>query len=95
MSIHGDIFKVMACLTVFGLAAAPAHEAQAQTTQQSNCDQQSGQNCMQNSPKIDPNSQLQGGGAYDKPSSYFAPGASQETPANPQANPQNKPNSGQ
>lgn len=88
MSIHLDIFKVMTCLTVIGLTAASGYSAQAQ---QQNCNQQTGQNCM-NTPKVDPNMQPQGAGAYDKPGSEA--GSGQTTTTNPQTNPQNKPNSG-
>lgn len=34
MSIHREIFKVMTCLTVIGLAAASAYPAHAQQQQQ-------------------------------------------------------------
>lgn len=36
MSTHRDIFKVMTCLTVIGLAAASGYPAHAQSTQQQN-----------------------------------------------------------
>lgn len=93
MSIHRDIFKVVACLTVIGFAVVPAYEAHAQQAtqqQQANCSQQNPQGCMQKSPSVDPNSNLQGGGAYNNSNLDREPGASQVTPTNPL----NKPNSG-
>lgn len=88
MSIHLDVLKVMTCLTVIGLTAASGLPAQAQ---QQNCNQQTGQNCM-NTPKIDPNMQPQGAGPYDKPNPTV--GSGQTTTTNPQTDPQNKPSSG-
>lgn len=88
MSIHLDIFKVMTCLTVIGLTAASGYPAQAQ---QQNCNQQTGQNCM-NTPKVDPSMQPQGAGAYDKPNPTV--GSGQTTTTNPQTDQQSKPNSG-
>lgn len=93
MSINLDIVKVMTCLTVIALAGASALPAQAQQmTQQANCSQQNPANCMQKGSAADPAGNLQGGGPYDKPSNYFAPGDGQHTQANPLNN--NKPNSG-
>lgn len=89
MSIHGNIFKVMTCVAVIGLAAASGYPAQAQ---QQNCNPQSGQNCM-NTPKVDPNMQPHGAGAYDQPSPEQ--GSGQVTSQNPQQQQQSKPNSGQ
>jgi len=77
MSTHLNIAKVMACLAVIGLTAASGYPAQAQ---QQNCNQQTGQNCM-NTPKVDPSMQPQGGGAYDKANPTV--GSGQTTTANP------------
>lgn len=79
MSINVDIYKVVVCLTVIGLAVASGYPVQAQqATQQANCSQQNGQNCV---PNADP--KIQNGNPYDKPSMYFAPGARDITHANP------------
>ena len=88
MSTHLNILKVMACLVVIGLTAASGYPAQAQ---QQNCNQQTGQNCM-NTPKIDPSMQNQGAGAYDKPNPTV--GSGQTTSTNPETNSQSKPSSG-
>lgn len=88
MSIHRNILKVMTCLTVIGLTAAPVYAQQ--TTQQANCTPQNSQNCV-NIPKVNPNMQPQGAGPYDKPG--IEPGSSQVTPTNPQQQ-QSNPNSG-
>lgn len=82
MSNHRDVFKVVACLTVIGLTAAPAYKAQAQqTTQQANCNLPNPMNCGQNNSNGDP--KYQGAGPYDSSSMYFAPGARDVTHANP------------
>lgn len=78
MSIYRDILKVMTCLTVIGLTAAPVYAQQ--STQQLPCNQQNAANCMQGKNPIPSNNIGGGGGPYSN--NQFDP-ARNVTPNNP------------